>query len=120
MDPLRAHEALHGLSRMTGGKSRRRHFSAGPPRVDAFRALRQATERRVPGEDRRSVVGAVQPVAVRWGRPPSGLRERCDQAEVLDEGIKVPIAVEQRQPIFDAARGDEGVDGLADSNAELT
>lgn len=45
-----------------------------------------------------------------------------DKAKMLDEGIKIPVAVEQLETArrkckatFDAARGDHGTDGLVGS-----
>src|SRR6266581_476151 len=45
-------------------------------------------------------------------------RQRRTKAQVLDEGIEVPVAVKKRQAALDAARGDHRVDRLAHGDPE--
>ena len=40
-------------------------------------------------------------------------RQSRHQAQILDEGVEIAVAVEQGVAMFDTARGDQGVDGLS-------
>ena len=48
----------------------------------------------------------------------SSPRHRRLQSEVLDERIEILVAVKQCQPLLNAARRDQCIDGLSDGDAK--